>query len=805
MNPFFIYLLKSSAFLVVFYVFYKAVMSHERFFQLNRFLLLGILVASTFLPFLNLNFIETSSPISQPIEVIREFVSAPVKPITDAQLTEPVEMGKAPLQINPWMVLYIFIISSLFIKLVISFSRVYQIIHQAQKITYKGFVLAVVKDFIQPFSFLKKVVLSEKDYHSNREEIITHEIAHINNYHFIDLVICEVFTMLYWFNPFMWLLKRDLKLIHEFQADQAVLNKGINANKYQLLVLKKAVGERRFAMANNFTQCPISKRIKMMKKQNKKPWAPIKLLLFVPLGIVLLQAFSSPELVSKVGSIAPILSQQDSSQLWLDAWVNKRVEILQNPSSEEFAKINTIKVEDIVEEGSREFYLDDTRFNKRNILVVLQNKEGKILCEGELAAPFELTKHLKSIFNGKHPYGEKLPNAAVLNLPLAGEVHVPNLIVSYVHDIGTPKGKIGEAMRAIGKAYLELRDEKAKKFFGSPFFSLNGQQKQEIEQIVPIRVSFAVPKLVGRKSSKNVPPPPPPRAIKAKEVVPPPPPKAVHTLSIYLKNDGEGIDVEKIRKDAEKHLQNPNVDKVKVIVVPEVGVSKEHVGLAIKELEKAGLQNVMVIAPSPPPPPKKIKDKTHAGGEAMTLPKPLDVRVKKGGEIYLFGEKTSPDELEKKAKGYVGDINNFNGATENKQVASATVFFEEGVTDVEYRNVLYFLKACEKISVNTVAKKTVVAKVHKKAPATISISLLNDGVIYVGKNKYTSFKQFGEKMGELREYWDEVQVKDGLKLETTANVLIGIGVTDSEVRKLKNILTSTKIQHINYSTDKKKI
>jgi beta-lactamase regulating signal transducer with metallopeptidase domain len=123
-------------------------------------------------------------------------------------------------------------------------------------------MLAVVKDFIQPFSFLRNIVISEKDYTENKEMVITHEYAHIRHFHAVDLVICELFTALHWFNPFVWLLRRDLKLIHEYQADQAVLNKGIDAAKYQLLVIEKAVGERRFAMANHFTQKPILKRIK---------------------------------------------------------------------------------------------------------------------------------------------------------------------------------------------------------------------------------------------------------------------------------------------------------------------------------------------------------------------------------------------------------------------------------------------------------------------------------------------------------------------------------------------------------------
>lgn len=90
------------------------------------------------------------------------------------------------------------------------------------------------------------------------------------------------------------MLRRDLKLIHEYQADEAVLNKGIDAKTYQLLVLKKAVGERRFALANHFTQKPILKRINMMHMKESKKTGALKMLLFVPVIALLLMAFSNP-------------------------------------------------------------------------------------------------------------------------------------------------------------------------------------------------------------------------------------------------------------------------------------------------------------------------------------------------------------------------------------------------------------------------------------------------------------------------------------------------------------------------------
>ncbi len=146
---------------------------------------------------------------------------------------------------------------------------------------------------------MQHIVISEKDFTENKDIVIAHEYAHIKNLHAIDLLICELFTAIHWFNPFMWLLRRDLKLIHEYQADQAVLNKGIDAKKYQLLVVEKAVGERRFAMANHFTQKPILKRIKMMHRKKENYWKGVKLIFFVPIVILLLQAFAAPEIITE--------------------------------------------------------------------------------------------------------------------------------------------------------------------------------------------------------------------------------------------------------------------------------------------------------------------------------------------------------------------------------------------------------------------------------------------------------------------------------------------------------------------------
>ncbi len=319
MNPFFVYLIKSSVSLALLYSLFRLVMRNDKLHTLNRFLLLGILLFSAVIPFLNFQFFAEEAPL-QKVEKLREFVSTPIfMPGAEPANNLPVE-ETSHISVNFYLVFYIGIILILLTRLLLAITRVLQIIRHAQKERTRNIILAVVREFIHPFAFLNKIVLSENDFNKNKDMVVAHEYAHIKHWHAVDLVVCELFTLLHFFNPFVWLLRRDLKLIHEYQADQAVLKKGIDAQKYQLLVLEKAVGERRFALANHLAQKPILKRLKMMKKNKVNHWKGMKLVLFVPLIAFLLMSFSKKEgnvykdLTKKITSPSQVIGETENQE-----------------------------------------------------------------------------------------------------------------------------------------------------------------------------------------------------------------------------------------------------------------------------------------------------------------------------------------------------------------------------------------------------------------------------------------------------------------------------------------------------------
>ena len=159
---------------------------------------------------------------------------------------------------------------------------------------------------IAPFSWMKYIVISRKDLEENGREILIHEMAHIHHRHSVDLLVADICIFFQWFNPGAWLLKQELQNVHEYEADETVINEGVNAKEYQLLLIKKAVGTRLYSMANSFNHSKLKKRITMMLKEKSNPWARLKYLYVLPLAAIAVTAFARPEISEKMEEISAV-------------------------------------------------------------------------------------------------------------------------------------------------------------------------------------------------------------------------------------------------------------------------------------------------------------------------------------------------------------------------------------------------------------------------------------------------------------------------------------------------------------------
>ena len=299
MGDFFVYILKSSVCLAAFYLFYRLLLSRETFHCFNRIALLGVIILSVAIPFIR---IMTDEPVAiqRPLQNL-EYLLQMSQMQTEIQV-QTSQSFWLPLLFVVYLVGCVFF----FVRFLYSTIRICRMIGMGEKqVLPDGSKLVVTDETVCPFSWMGYIVISQKDMEESGEEILTHEMAHIRARHSVDMLICSFCVILQWFNPAVWLLKQELENIHEYEADESVINHGIDAKHYQLLLIKKAVGSQRFtSMANSFNHSKLKKRITMMLKRKSNPWARLKYLYVLPLTAVAVVAFARPEISRELGKIS---------------------------------------------------------------------------------------------------------------------------------------------------------------------------------------------------------------------------------------------------------------------------------------------------------------------------------------------------------------------------------------------------------------------------------------------------------------------------------------------------------------------
>ena len=303
MGTFFVYILKTSICLTGFYLFYRLLLSKETFHRFNRVALLGILLLSLLIPFCEIT-VPKESEVQQTLVTIEQI-------LTLADHVPQTEVQALPSSIPLWLpvLLCIYLLGILFFlgRNLYSLFHMLRLLHGGrQEKLEKGITLIIHDKNIAPFSWMKYVVISEKDLQENSKEILIHEMAHVHNRHSIDLLISDICIIFQWFNPASWLLKQELQNIHEYEADETVIRQGVNAKQYQLLLIKKAVGTRLYSMANSFNHSKLKKRITMMLKEKSSPWARMKYLYVLPVAAITLTAFAHPEISNELNEISTI-------------------------------------------------------------------------------------------------------------------------------------------------------------------------------------------------------------------------------------------------------------------------------------------------------------------------------------------------------------------------------------------------------------------------------------------------------------------------------------------------------------------
>jgi len=267
-----IYSLKVAILTTAFYLCWRMLLSKETLHRLNRFVLVLIPPVSMILPFCVITFHKT---------VIVPATETAAQAGAAMEASAPSALGAGIVAVA----VYLAGVALVLFRILWSIWKIGRLIRSGYQVPVEGekYRLVVTEEDVEPFSWMNFIVLSRKDYETGNPEIILHEQAHINLRHSPDILMTDVLTAFQWYNPFVWMLGTDLRGIHEYEADEAVLKHGIDATQYQLFLIMKSAADHGYTLANSLRSGTIKNRIKMMIKKKTKAASSLKALLLIPI------------------------------------------------------------------------------------------------------------------------------------------------------------------------------------------------------------------------------------------------------------------------------------------------------------------------------------------------------------------------------------------------------------------------------------------------------------------------------------------------------------------------------------------
>ena len=305
MSVVFLYSIKSAIVLTMLYLPYMLMLRRESFFRFNRMVLLSILLLSLVLPLCNIPWMSLDrQPVVQAAQLQMLELGIPVHVLPDVQVLAE----KQEESFFTFSLFHLFTFIYIIGMVALLSMRLWQIARLQFGLKRgvlwhndeQGVRIYCHSGDVAPFSWMRNIVINEKDYDEAGREIVLHEMGHIQGRHSWDVVLLTLVQMLQWWNPLCYVLGISLRDVHEYEADNFVLEQGVSAQGYQLLLIRKAVGSGGYPFANSFNHSLTKKRITMMKKSKSNPWMKSKALYVIPVAALALSAFATPKFVAPI-------------------------------------------------------------------------------------------------------------------------------------------------------------------------------------------------------------------------------------------------------------------------------------------------------------------------------------------------------------------------------------------------------------------------------------------------------------------------------------------------------------------------
>jgi BlaR1 peptidase M56/TonB-dependent Receptor Plug Domain len=386
MTPLFSYFFQASLVTAAFLLFYKLLLRRDTFFKWSRSYFLVAVNCSFAFPFIDVSYLfQNTAPL-----VLIEYI--PNLSFADLQTAKATDYWQLLISSLLYSGIAIMFIRLMMQMMALKKLRKNKIVTHQEKVK-----IVLLDEQVNPFSFFNEIYINPS-LHSDKEleEIIKHEQFHIEQNHTLDILLGEILTIVFWFNPFAWLLKNEMKQNLEFLTDKLVLQSGIDAKHYQYNLLKVSGLQNNIAAANHFHFLKLKNRIMMMNKKQTNPFHAIKFLLLVPVVALLLMAFSERKQIIQTFNEAVL---HDTMPPPPPPPIESKVTVANAPSTVDKVTITTsdnpnndsklpknVKQVEIVRKGSKKEVTVTLRngtkelynFNKEEDQVNFEKKYGKI-------------------------------------------------------------------------------------------------------------------------------------------------------------------------------------------------------------------------------------------------------------------------------------------------------------------------------------------------------------------------------------------------------------------------------------------
>ena len=282
-------LIKTNVMLAALCLLYLALFRRDTFFSWRRASLLFIYTFIILFAIASNMQWSVASPVAGSVD--QGIAAVWVQAVEVGTTVEDTHMNIRPIIINIWLV----VVTLLTLRLLWQLGTICWLGWKSQTGMVEGVKVRFTEEKGSPFSFFRWIFINKNMLDDPcLHEVLLHEQTHARQWHSVDVMLSEVATILCWFNPFAWILRREVRVNLEFLADQCVVAKGHDARTYQYHLLALTYQRSVATLTNNFNVLPLKQRIKMMNKERSKSIGRLKYLLLLPVCALLFMMSSAP-------------------------------------------------------------------------------------------------------------------------------------------------------------------------------------------------------------------------------------------------------------------------------------------------------------------------------------------------------------------------------------------------------------------------------------------------------------------------------------------------------------------------------